>query len=93
MTDLNHTPQYQPGAIVNGHVLTSDNQWVPVPPAAPTQSSVGPMTSANLNVKREVVYNREQKGHSLILHLLFGGFLLYIPTIYFAVSPNHYYHA
>jgi hypothetical protein len=38
-------------------------------------------------------YVRTQKGHSLILHLIFGWILLYIPTIYFAVSPNHYYHA
>lgn len=38
-------------------------------------------------------YTRQQKGHSLILHLIFGGILLYIPTIYYAVSPNHYYHA
>ena len=37
-------------------------------------------------------YVRVQKGHSLVLHLLFGGILLYIPTIYFAVSPNHYWH-
>lgn len=39
------------------------------------------------------VYVRQQKGHSLILHLLFGGLALYIPTIYFAVSKNHYFHA
>jgi hypothetical protein len=38
-------------------------------------------------------YVRTQKGHSLILHLIFGWILLYIPTIYFAVSPNHYFHA
>jgi hypothetical protein len=39
------------------------------------------------------VYTREQKGHSLILHLLFGWALLYIPTIYVAVSPRHFWHA
>jgi hypothetical protein len=38
-------------------------------------------------------YNRQQTGHSLIKHLIFGIFLLYIPTIYYAVSPNHYFHA
>lgn len=37
-------------------------------------------------------YVRTQKGHSVILHLLFGGIFLYIPTIYFIVSPNHYWH-
>lgn len=25
-------PQYQPGAVVNGHVLTAEGQWVPLPP-------------------------------------------------------------
>lgn len=38
-------------------------------------------------------YVRQQKGHSLILHLLFGGFVLWIPAIYFTTSPNHYWHA
>lgn len=63
-------------------------------PAAPQPTkSTGPMTAGSLNVKREVVYNREQKGHSLTKHLLFGWIALYIPTIYYAVSPNHYFHA
>ena len=38
-------------------------------------------------------YVRQQKGHSLILHLLLGVFVLWIPAIYFTVSPNHYWHA
>jgi hypothetical protein len=38
-------------------------------------------------------YTREQKGHSLIAHLLLGWVVLYIPTIYFAVSPRHFFHA
>lgn len=37
-------------------------------------------------------YVRAQKGHSIILHALFGGFVLWIPSIYFVVSPNHYWH-
>lgn len=40
----------------------------------------------------QVVYTRAQKGHSLVLHILFGGIVLWIPTIYFAVSKNHYFH-
>ena len=51
------------------------------------------MTASKLNVKREVVYNRQQKGHSLTKHLLLGWMVAYIPTIYYAVSPNHYFHA
>lgn len=39
------------------------------------------------------VYVRSQKGHSIILHVLFGWIVLWIPTIYFSVSPNHYWHA
>jgi hypothetical protein len=50
-------------------------------------------TNADLNNPGTVVYNRQQKGHSLVLHILFGGLLAYIPTIYYAVSPNHYFHA
>lgn len=38
-------------------------------------------------------YVRQQKGHSLTLHLLLGGFVLWIPAIYFTASPNHYWHA
>lgn len=57
------------------------------------QNPTGPMTSADLNVKREVVYTRPQKGHSLILWLLIGGVVLWIPAIYYTVSPNHYWHA
>ncbi len=37
-------------------------------------------------------YVREVKGHSIILNVLFGGLLLYIPAIYYIFSPNHYYH-
>ena len=39
-----------------------------------------------------VVYTRQQKGHSVILALLFGWITLYILPIYWALSPNHYYH-
>lgn len=61
-------------------------------PTAPT--SHGPMTASKLDVKREVIYNRQQKGHSLILQLfVVGPFTLWIPAIYYTVSPNHYWHA
>lgn len=39
------------------------------------------------------VYTRQQKGHSLTLHLLFGWVLLWIPAIYYSFSPNHYWKA
>lgn len=42
---------------------------------------------------RQVVYNRQQKGHSLILQFcVVGIFTLWIVPIYYAFSPNHYYH-
>lgn len=66
-------------------------QYQPTP-AQPVHTA-GPMTAGSLNVKREVIYNREQKGHSLILHLLISPFLLFINLIYISVSPNHYWHA
>lgn len=38
-------------------------------------------------------YVRQQKGHSLILWLfILGPITLWIPTVYYAVSPNHYWH-
>lgn len=53
------------------------------------------MTASKLNVNREVLYTRQQKGHSLTLWILLSVFLL-IPVIwviYYSVSPNHYWHA
>jgi hypothetical protein len=38
-------------------------------------------------------YTRQQKGHSLILHLTLGAVVLWIPAIYYSVSPNHFWHA
>lgn len=40
----------------------------------------------------KAVYTRQQKGHSLTKHLLLGVFVLWIPTIYYSISPNHYWH-
>lgn len=38
-------------------------------------------------------YVRQQKGHSLILHLILGMFVVWINVIYISASPNHYWHA
>lgn len=38
-------------------------------------------------------YVRQQKGHSLILHLLVGMLVLWVNVIYISASPNHYWHA
>jgi hypothetical protein len=63
-----------------------------VQPAPRPVYSFGPMTAGQLDVERKVSYVRQQKGHSLTLHLLLGGIVLWIPAIYFTVSPNHYWH-
>ncbi|MEI2466987.1 hypothetical protein AB9M62_27390 [Bacillales bacterium AN1005] len=43
-------------------------------------------------MSKDFHYVRQQKGHSAIKHILFGGLLLWIPSIYYAISKNHYYH-
>jgi hypothetical protein len=68
------------------------DHYQPAPVAAPAHTS-GPMTASELNVNRQVIYNRQQKGHSLVLHVLLGIFVLWINVIYITVSPNHYWHA
>lgn len=42
--------------------------------------------------RNDYTYTREQKGHSIVLHLLFGWIFFYIPTIYYALSPRHFFH-
>jgi hypothetical protein len=73
------------------------DHYQPSPTAAAPQSApahtAGPMTSGDLNVNRQVIYNRQQKGHSIIVHVLLGFLCLWINVIYITVSPNHYWHA
>jgi hypothetical protein len=38
-------------------------------------------------------YVRQQKGHSLTLHLILGVVVLWANVVYYSVSPNHYWHA
>lgn len=64
------------------------SHYRPKPEVAPSR---GPMTHGALEVERKVSYVRQQTAHSFTKHLLFGWLLLWIPSIYFAVSPNHYY--
>lgn len=75
--------------------IWTDHYQTPAAPAALVQPVhvTGPATAASLNVKREVIYNRQQKGHSVIVHAFLGIFCLWINCIYITVSPNHYWHA
>lgn len=89
-----HNPQ--PGVLMywDGAQWRTDLVQHPdVPNLFAPASSRGPMTAQSLRVERKVSYVRQQKGHSLTLHLLLGVFVLWIPAVYITVSPNHYWHA
>lgn len=51
------------------------------------------MCANSLKGRDGVQYVRQQKGHSLILWLIFGCAVLWLPAIYYTLSPNHYWHA
>jgi hypothetical protein len=58
--------------------------------------SMGPMTSSQLNVNREVIYNRQQTPHSVtawIVITFFTAGLGLIWVVYYSMSPNHYWKA
>ena len=71
----------------------------------PFPEAPAPVPAINVHIQRaeateprkardRAQYVRQQKGHSLILWLfVLGPMTLWIPTIYFAASPNHYWHA
>jgi len=61
---------------------------------APTPAQPQPVYYAGRTANRmPVSYNRQQTGHSLTKHLVLGWIVLWIPAIYYSVSPNHYWHA
>jgi hypothetical protein len=91
--DHNGRQRWWDGAQWTDHYQTAAAVPTAIAPAPQPVHVTGPATAASLNVKREVVYNRQQKGHSIVKHIFLGGFLLWIPTIYYAASPNHYFHA
>lgn len=63
------------------------------PPPVPVQVHVVNQEQAGRQSRDKAQYVRQQRGHSLTLHLLLGMFVLWIPAIYISVSPNHYWHA
>lgn len=69
-----------------------DNQGQPQgqPYAQPYTQPIGPTGQVASQVAPIRV--RQQKGHSIIKHLFFGIFAAYIPTIYYAISKDHYFH-
>ena len=54
---------------------------------------VAPLVQPDVMQARDrAQYVRQQTGHSIVKHLLFGWLLLWIPTIYYTISSNHYWH-
>lgn len=50
--------------------------------------------SDTLKGRDKAVYTRQQKGHSLVLHIFLAFLLVGLFTIpYYSISKNHYWHA
>lgn len=96
MSDQNQPPE------VRGYGLRAQdfNGHVPQPTPAEADAIVQAayrQARAEKPIKQSkdrAVYTRQQRGHSLILNLLLiGPLTLWITTVYYTVSPNHYWHA
>ena len=75
--------------------MSTDNApqpYEPVPAAAAVPLQVVVKQDGSRRARDGAQYVRRQNGHSLTLHLLFGAFVLWIPTIYYTLSPRHYWH-
>lgn len=76
-------------SLSNQMAANSDPDYQAVPPPVKSDNH-----TANVKQSRDKAqYVRQQKGHSLTLHLLLGFLVLWIPAIYISCSPNHYWHA
>lgn len=63
-------------------------------PAAPQQPVQPPVQTDSRKARDKAVYTRQQKGHSLTLHILLIFVVVGMFTIpYYSLSPNHYWHA
>lgn len=72
----------------NGHVPNEVRGYGQVP-----NVTVEVQTPKVKQGRDKAVYTRQQKGHSLILQFcVVGIFTLWIVPLYYAFSPNHYYH-
>jgi hypothetical protein len=92
------TPSYQPGDIVNGHVLTKDNQWVPLAQSASSQSTPMPMPNYSLTYgsgQPVVVVQGDSNNTSLApvtslvsgLIALFFGWIPFVGLIAWVLGP------
>jgi hypothetical protein len=74
----------------DGTTWTEHYQGAAAAPQLPMQA---PVQTDVRKARDKAQYVRQQTGHSITKHLLLGWMVLYIPTIYYAASPNHYFHA
>ena len=78
----------------DGSEWTDHYQSAPSTPQAINVIVPSPAGDESRKARDKAVYTRQQKGHSLILNLLvIGPLTLWITTIYYTASPNHYWHA
>jgi hypothetical protein len=69
-----NTPQYKPGDVANGHVLTEGGQWVPIgaAPAAPAATAVAPQAPA----PAPAPVKKKHTVRNVLLSLMLVGILL-----------------
>jgi len=71
---------------------TDHYQSVPNAPVVPPQIIIQVPVDNSRKARDKAIYTRQQKGHSLVLFLLIDFITLYTRTIYYTLSPNHYWH-
>lgn len=79
----------------DGSAWSNHYQTAPAAPsaAAPINVTVAaPVQTDSKKARDKALYTRQQKGHSLVKLILLDWMTLYIRTIYYAASPNHYFH-
>jgi hypothetical protein len=79
----------------DGSTWTDHYQSAPAVPQQPIQVTVAaPVGTDSRKARDKAVYTRQQKGHSLTLHILLIFVVVGMFTIpYYSLSPNHYWHA
>ena len=78
--------------------MTDTTQPYPPIPASSAQPQIviqqAPAPDRSRRGRDGAQYVRQQKGHSLTLNLLLiGPLTMWITTLYYSLSPNHYWHA
>jgi len=79
--------------------MSKHNAPMAAPVSAQQHVSLDDLAAALANNNRQLkgrdgaAYVRQQRGHSLLLNLfIVGPITMYITTVYYSVSKNHYWH-